>query len=319
MDRDGFVFYRSFYNCLKNLSIEYRDKLSMAIFEYALDWIEPELDWMLLSMFDLIRPQIDANNKRYINWCKWWQYGSKWWRPPKTWDNSQKPQDNPNETPSEPQPNPNLTPKDKDKDKDKDKGKDKDKEKECEGKEDDITTLDAKASRVPITTTQSNVISGLGKEKTQDIKQTNTQWLYNDVGSALWFEDIYKNFYHKNWIKKDEKKSKKLFDTMNFSQKELQDILYDEKLFKFEFKYRIKDPQYRPKFDTYLSGFNRSWDRQWDDRLYEIAKYHMTHKDDLNKMKERSTELKEAFWESKFKEIAHNVWRELSRVNLVIK
>ena len=63
----------------------------------------------------------------------------------------------------------------------------------------------------------------------------------------------------------------------------------------------------------------RSYDRQWDDRLYEIAKYHMTHKDDLNKMKERSTELKEAFWESKFKEIAHNVWRELSRVNLVIK
>lgn len=132
MDRDGFVFYRSFYNCLKNLSIENRDELSMAIFEYALNWIEPELEWMLLSMFDLIRPQIDANNKRYINWCKGGQYWAMGWRPPKDWDNSQKPQTNPNETPTEPQANPNETPKDKEKDKDKDKEKDKEKNKDKE-------------------------------------------------------------------------------------------------------------------------------------------------------------------------------------------
>ena len=302
MERESFVFYRSFYEASKFLTNEDKGKLFDMICQYWLYWNEIETDGPAMWMFLLIKPQLDANNERYMNWCKGW-------RPPKTWNNSQKP--NHNQTITKHKPNDN--------DNDNDNVNDNDNEKECEGRCDDITTLDAKASRVPTTTTQSNVISGLGKEKTQDIKQTNTQWLYNDVGSALWFEDIYKNFYHKNWIKKDEKKSRKLFDTMNFSQKELQDILYDEKLFKFEFKYRIKDPQYRPKFDTYLSGFNRDWDRQWDDRLYEIAKYHMTHKDDLNKMKERSTELKEAFWESKFKEIAHNVWRELSRVNLVIK
>jgi hypothetical protein len=37
MERDSFVFYRSFYNCLKGLPLEDRDILSMAIYEYALD------------------------------------------------------------------------------------------------------------------------------------------------------------------------------------------------------------------------------------------------------------------------------------------
>ena len=300
MERNSFVFYDSFYKAISKLKPEEQSLCLKALCDYCFKGESPKEDNPIVNMFfELIKPQIDTNNKRYENGCK----GG---RPKNQIITKVKPNDNQTKTKTEKlKPNDNVN--------------DNDNEKECEGRCDDITTLDAKASRVPTTTTQSNVISGLGKEKTQDIKQTNTQWLYNDVGSALWFEDIYKNFYHKNWIKKDEKKSRKLFDTMNFSQKELQDILYDEKLFKFEFKYRIKDPQYRPKFDTYLSGFNRDWDRQWDDRLYEIAKYHMTHKDDLNKMKERSTELKEAFWESKFKEIAHNVWRELSRVNLVIK
>lgn len=112
MERESFVFYRSFYNCLKNLTVENRDALSMAIFDYALNWEEPELDWILQSMFDLIRPQLDANNRRYENWCKGGQYWAKGWRPPKTWDNSQKPQNNPKETPSEPQDNPKLTPND---------------------------------------------------------------------------------------------------------------------------------------------------------------------------------------------------------------
>lgn len=108
MERESFVFYRSFYNSIKNLSVEDRDALSMAMYEYALNWIEPQLDWYLLSMFDLIRPQIDANNKRYSDWCKWGEFGTLWWAPKwnknavKSWWKIQKqPQNNPKTTPND--------------------------------------------------------------------------------------------------------------------------------------------------------------------------------------------------------------------------
>jgi hypothetical protein len=58
------------------LPLEDRDILSMAIYEYALDWKEPKLEWAINLMFELIRPQIDANNKRFVDGKKWW--APKW-------------------------------------------------------------------------------------------------------------------------------------------------------------------------------------------------------------------------------------------------
>ena len=101
MERDSFVFYRSFFDCMMNLSLEDRDNLWITICEYALNWVEPSLDGYLLSMFNLIRPQIDANNKKYLDWCKGW-------RPRKSWGNSQKPLNNHSITKPYPNDNDNV-------------------------------------------------------------------------------------------------------------------------------------------------------------------------------------------------------------------
>lgn len=38
-----------------------------AIINYALDGVEPELNGIISGMFSLIKPNIDANNKKYEN------------------------------------------------------------------------------------------------------------------------------------------------------------------------------------------------------------------------------------------------------------
>ena len=147
MNRDGFVFYRGFYNCLKWLSLEERDSLCMAIIAYGLDWIEPELDGYLLSMFELTRPQIDANNRRYFNWKKWWapewnQNARKNWNAIENWEKQSKQPVVDLETTK----NNQKQPKEKDKEKEKEKDKEKEKEKEFERKQDTQITFDANAS-----------------------------------------------------------------------------------------------------------------------------------------------------------------------------
>ena len=99
--KESFVFYRSFYEASRFLSDEEKGRLFDMICQYGLYWNEIEWTWPAMWMFLLIKPQLDANYKRYVNWCKWWVYWKLWWRPKKTWDNSQKPQDNPNLTPND--------------------------------------------------------------------------------------------------------------------------------------------------------------------------------------------------------------------------
>jgi hypothetical protein len=69
-DRNSFVFYRSFKDSLKDLSNE--DKLIMyeAICDYSLDQKEPQLTGFPNALFILIRPNLDANLKRWQNGCK---------------------------------------------------------------------------------------------------------------------------------------------------------------------------------------------------------------------------------------------------------
>ena len=66
--KESFVFYSSFYQALQELDDD-KDKLAlfMAISEYALTGTLPELQGVVKGFFILIKPLLDANNKRYSN------------------------------------------------------------------------------------------------------------------------------------------------------------------------------------------------------------------------------------------------------------
>ena len=118
MERNGFVFYRSFYEALCALDPETRLACYDALMNYGLNGEEPEAEGVIKAIFILFKPQIDANNKRYANGCK-----------------GGKPKSNQDETKTKPNANQNETketPKEKVKDKDKEKEKDKEKVKDKE-------------------------------------------------------------------------------------------------------------------------------------------------------------------------------------------
>ena len=111
MIRDGFVFYRSFYEALCELPPEDFKVCALAIIEYGLDGKEPETGGFAKSMYLMAKPQIDKNNQKYKN-------GTKGGRP----EINQKPNDNqmePNENQNEPNVE-NQEPKEKEKEKEKD-------------------------------------------------------------------------------------------------------------------------------------------------------------------------------------------------------
>lgn len=63
--REGFVFYRSFYEAIKSLPPDQYKECVNAIIEYGLDGKEPQADDPLVQIvFSLTKPQIDANNRR---------------------------------------------------------------------------------------------------------------------------------------------------------------------------------------------------------------------------------------------------------------
>ena len=68
--RDSFIFYRSFFEATKTLEPEQAADLYFAICSYALDRRELELDNLGKALFSLIKPQLDANHKRWENGCK---------------------------------------------------------------------------------------------------------------------------------------------------------------------------------------------------------------------------------------------------------
>lgn len=83
MTRDSILFYRSFYDSLKELPRKQRLEAYEVIFEYGLNGIEPSCNGVVSALFALIRPQIDANNKKYINGQKGAEHGKKGGRPKK--------------------------------------------------------------------------------------------------------------------------------------------------------------------------------------------------------------------------------------------
>lgn len=113
--RDSVVFYRSFYDAIKDLPDDQLVKSFKAIMEYGLNGKEPDTNGLEKTIYLLTKPQIDANNKRYLN-------GTKGGR--KKGEN--KPGSILEETEPEPKNNQTITkPEPKDKEKVKDKEKDK--------------------------------------------------------------------------------------------------------------------------------------------------------------------------------------------------
>lgn len=113
MQRDGFVFYKSFAEAIKGLDDTTRLKCLDSIIAYGIYGEEEELEGIPSIVFTMAKPQIDANNKRFED-------GKKGGRPKKT-------------SGFENENHRFLNEKPKEKDKEKEKEKDKDKE---NGKED---------------------------------------------------------------------------------------------------------------------------------------------------------------------------------------
>lgn len=90
--KDSFIFYRSFFEAVKELDTDTQAAVMSAICEYALDDEEPECSGVVLAMFRLMKPQIDANSKRFEN-------GRKGGRPKtETAETETKPKPNHNQT-----------------------------------------------------------------------------------------------------------------------------------------------------------------------------------------------------------------------------
>lgn len=69
--RDSFVFYRSFYEAIKDLPRSVQGEIYTAIMEYSLYGNQTEgLKQVARSVFTLIKPQLDANKKKFENGCK---------------------------------------------------------------------------------------------------------------------------------------------------------------------------------------------------------------------------------------------------------
>ena len=87
--RESFVFYKSFRIAIENLPPENQLNATRFIINYWLYGIEPDkaIDPIAYAIFVMARPQIDANNKRYINWLKGW-------RPKIDWESKEKPKVN---------------------------------------------------------------------------------------------------------------------------------------------------------------------------------------------------------------------------------
>ena len=93
--RDSFIFYRSFFETIKKIPKKDRLQLVEAICNYALNDEEDSLSSLNAAIFEMVKPQIDANTKRYEN-------GKKGGRP-------KKPNQNQNETKPKPNHNQSIT------------------------------------------------------------------------------------------------------------------------------------------------------------------------------------------------------------------
>ena len=71
MERESFIFYRSFFEALQDLKDKDRLKVYDAICESALNENDNiKLSGIAKTVFTLIKPQLEANTKKYKDGCK---------------------------------------------------------------------------------------------------------------------------------------------------------------------------------------------------------------------------------------------------------
>lgn len=101
MKRDSFIFYRSFKDAISDLPNNEKLAVYDAIAEYALNYTEPELTGIAKTIWKLIKPQLEANWRRFQNGCKGKEHGVKGGNPnfAKGKSNPYYPKDNPDITP----------------------------------------------------------------------------------------------------------------------------------------------------------------------------------------------------------------------------
>lgn len=97
---NSFVFYGSFYEAISALPAENQAHIYDAIFKFAFENIEVELDGVEYAVFSLIKPQLVANRTRYENGCK----GGR----PRKEETETKPKQNQTETEAKPNENENV-------------------------------------------------------------------------------------------------------------------------------------------------------------------------------------------------------------------
>ncbi len=105
--RESFIFYKSFYESIKELDPLDQVQIYNAIYEYEFYKIIPELTGVCKSIFTLILPQLEANDKRYEN-------GKKGGRPRNQDETKIKPKQNQNKTKTKPNVNDNVNVNDND-------------------------------------------------------------------------------------------------------------------------------------------------------------------------------------------------------------
>ena len=110
MEYESMVFYRSFYEAMRELPQDVEIEVFHAVCEYGLNGNEDiELSPIAKCVFTLIKPQIDANNRRKEigreNGKKGAEYGKRGGRPKK-----ENPEETPKKPPKNPEENPEKTP-----------------------------------------------------------------------------------------------------------------------------------------------------------------------------------------------------------------
>ena len=70
MERNSIVFYRSFFEAMKELEPKMKSDVFDAIMEFSFSANEIELAGMAKTVFILIKPQLQANMRRYENGMK---------------------------------------------------------------------------------------------------------------------------------------------------------------------------------------------------------------------------------------------------------
>jgi len=69
-ERDSMILYRSFYEAIIELPEANQLEIMKAIFEYGFDGVEPKLSGISKTIWILIKPNMEANRRKWENGCK---------------------------------------------------------------------------------------------------------------------------------------------------------------------------------------------------------------------------------------------------------